>query len=126
MLGTCACRKKYVGQDISEEHIKESNEIIKLLNLDVQVKVQNILTDTNSSYDCLFTCSPYGGIEHWNILNDEVEKSCDEWIDICLDKYKCSKYLFVVNQTEKYKDYIVEEINNKSHLGEKKEYIILI
>ena len=74
----------------------------------------------------LFTCPPYGGKEHWNKNNDEVEMSCDEWIDICLDKYKVNKYLFVVDKTEKYKNNIVETIENKSHFGTNYEYVILI
>ena len=36
------------------------------------------------------------------------------------------KYLFVVDETEKYKNYIVETIENKSHFGSNFEYVILI
>ena len=90
------------------------------------VNVQDILTDNNKEYDCLFTCPPYGGKEHWNKDNDEIEKSCDEWINICLNKYNCKKYLFVVDKTEKYKNNIIETLENKSHFGKNNEYVILI
>ena len=125
LLGTCALNKKYIGQDINPDHVKESNEIIKFLNLDAQVTIKDVL-ESQGEYDCLFTCSPYGGKEHWNVLNDEVEKSCDEWIDECLNRFKCKKYLFVVDQTEKYKDKIVETLTNRSHFGSNNEYVILI
>lgn len=130
LIGSINCNKKYIGQDINEDHVRESNEIIlyKNCNKTCFVSVANVLTDTQKSFDntCLFTCPPYGGKEHWNENNDEVEKTCDEWIDICLEKYKCQKYLFVVDDTEKYKDRIVEVLENKSHFGSNKEFVILI
>lgn len=127
MIGCMNCNKKYIGQDIHEGHVKESNEIISYKKYEnCIVNVQNILTDTHKEYDCLFTCPPYGGKEHWNKNNDEIEKSCDEWIELCLNKYNCKKYLFVVDKTENYKNYIVETIENKSHFGSNFEYIVLI
>ena len=69
---------------------------------------------------------PICGKEHWNKDNDEIEKSCDEWINICLNKYNCKKYLFVVDKTEKYKNNIIETLENKSHFGKNNEYVILI
>lgn len=125
MLGACSLNKSYVGQDISRDHVSESQEIIKFLNLNAQVKEKDIL-DSHGIYECLFTCPPYGGKEHWNILNDLVEKSCDEWIDECLNRFDCFKYLFVVDETSKYKDNIVETLINKSHLVQKEEYVVLI
>jgi tRNA G10 N-methylase Trm11 len=127
LIGAQNCNKKYIGQDINEMHVSESNEIIAYKNYTkAVVTLQDILTDTPHDYECLFTCPPYGGKEHWNGNNDEVEKTCDEWIDICLEKYKCKKYLFVVDKTEKYKDKIVETITNKSHFGTNEEMVILI
>lgn len=127
MLGAANCQKRYIGQDINEDHVKESNEIIQYKNLqNCSVKVQDIISDSNGTYECLLTCPPYGGKEHWNINNDEVEKSCDEWIDLCLAKYSCKKYLFVVDETEKYKDKIVETISSKTLYGPREEFVILI
>ena len=126
MLGACSLDKSYIGQDINKDHLEESKQIAEFLGLkNVSLRVQNILEDSGE-YECLFTCPPYGGKEHWNIKNDLIEKSCDEWIDECLSRFKCKTYLFVVDETEKYRDYIVEDINNNSHFGNNKEYVIKI
>ena len=126
MLGACSLDKSYIGQDINKDHLEESKQIAEFLGLkNVSLRVQNILEDSGE-YECLFTCPPYGGKEHWNIKNDLIEKTCDEWIDECLNRFKCKTYLFVVDETEKYKDYIVEEISNSSHFGNNKEYVIKI
>jgi len=127
MVGAFRKGKKYIGFDINEEHVKESNEIKDFLKLEnVEVEVEDLIKAPVKSFNetALFTCPPYGDKEHWN--ENEVEKSCDEWIDLCLQKYKCSKYLFVVDKTEKYKDKIVEVLTNKSHFGKNQEYVILI
>lgn len=123
MLGVCSLGKGYIGQDINPETVEESNNIIKYFNLDASVKCKDLLKDSGE-YECLFTCSPYGSKEKWN---QEIEnKSCDEWIEEILSRYKCKEYLFVVDKTEKYLDYIVEELKNKSHFGSNLEYIIKI
>ena len=127
MLGAARCNKAYIGQDINEDHVRESNEIIQFKQLtNCSVIQQDVLTDSKKDFECLFTCPPYGGKEHWNVKNDEIEKSCDEWIDICLEKYKCKSYLFVVDKTEKYKDKVVEVLTNRSHFGKNNELVILI
>ena len=128
MIGAYRCSKKYIGHDISESHVKESNEIIKYLDIidKCSVTVKDILTEPNiqTKYECLFTCPPYSDKEQWN--ETETNLSCDEWIRICLEKYDCNAYLFVVDETTNYKNNIVEEIINKSHFGENKEYVIKI
>lgn len=128
MLASEKQNKKYFGYDINESHVKESNQIKefkKFFNSNIQVR--NVLDNYPiESYDALFTCPPYGGKEHWNENNDEVEKSCDEWINICLDKFSCQKYLFVVDKTEMYKNNIVQAIEQTSHFGNRKEYVVLI
>ena len=86
--------------------------------------MQKDIFESTGEYDCLFTCSPYGLKEIWN--ERETNKYCDEWIDECLQRFKCKRYVFVVDKTEKYKDKIVEEISNKSHFSNAKEYIIVI
>ena len=123
MLGACSCGKSYIGQDINETHVKESNEIIKKFDLNATVIQQDVFNSTGE-YDCLFTCSPYNLKEVWN--DTETNLSCDEWIDACLTRFKCKRYVFVVDKTEKYKDYIVEEISNKSHFSNTKEYVIVL
>ena len=60
VLGTCALDKQYIGQDINEQHIKESNEIIGFLGLqDLAAVRQEDILQSNGIYDCLFTCLPY-------------------------------------------------------------------
>lgn len=125
LLGACALDKHYIGQDINAQHIKESEDIIDFLGLQnlATVKQEDIL-QSSGTYDCLFTCSPYEDKEIWN--ETETVKSCDEWIDICLENFTCRKYLFVVDSTDKYKDNIVEILENKSHFGTNNEYVVLI
>ena len=53
-------------------------------------------------------------------------RTCDDWIDLCLSNFKCQRYVFVVDHTEKYQDYIVDEITNKSHMNKNSEYVICI
>lgn len=123
MLGCCALGKKYIGQDINMKHVIESNQIIDYLKLNATVKKQDIFID-QGKYECLFTCPPYGLKEIWN--ENETNYTCDMWIAQCITRYDCKKYLFVVDSSEQYKDYIIGEITNSSHFGNRKEYIILI
>lgn len=53
-------------------------------------------------------------------------RTCDDWIDICLKNYNCKRYVFVVDKTEKYKDSIVYELRNRSHVTDNIEYVICI
>ena len=123
MLGCCSLGKKYIGQDINEEQVLYSNQIIDFLKLNATVIQKNIF-ESSGEYDCLFTCSPYGLKEIWN--KEETNLSCDEWIDVCLNNFKCKKYLFVVDKTEKYEKNIVGEITNRSHFGSNTEKVVLI
>ena len=123
MLGTCSLGKKYIGQDINEKTVEESNNIISYFNLNASV-IEKDIFESKGEYDCLFTCPPYNNKEIWG--DDLTDKSCDDWIDECLFRFKCRRYLFVVDNTDKYKDYIVEEISNRSHLSNGKELVVLI
>ena len=127
LLGAMSLNKKYIGQDINPVTVKESNNLInyfKFFDLNkCEVSCKNSIC-TKGKYECLFTCPPYSDKENWNQSIEDL--SCDEWIDICLKNYKCKKYVFVVDKTEKYKDYIVDKIPNRSHLNTNYEYIILI
>ena len=109
--------------------MQESKEIINYKQIKTAtVETEDLISAQTRTYEhaALFTCPPYGGKEHWNKDNVEVEKTCDEWIDLCIEKHKCSKYLFVIDKTEKYKDYIVETLTNTSHFGSNNEHVILI
>lgn len=128
MIACEKAMKNYVGYDINKIHVEESNclkDFKKFKNSNIYVR--DVLSDFSmETYDALFTCPPYGGKEHWNENKDEIEKSCDEWIDVCLDKFDCQKYLFVVDKTDKYKDKVVEIIEKNSHFGVRKEYVVLL
>lgn len=124
LLGCASLNKRYIGQDINKIAVEESNQIIDFFNLSNISCVTNDSKITSGTYDCLFTCPPYSDKEIWEDTLDI--HSCDEWIDICLKNYHCKTYIFVVDDTEKYKDNIVETIHNKSHFTDNYEYIIKI
>ena len=124
MLGASSLGKRYIGYDINKEHILESKQIVEFLNLEnIELECVNSLEKTGT-FECLFTCPPYEAKEIWN--ENEIIKSCDEWIDECIKNYQCNQYLFVIDKTEKYKDFIVEELINKSHFAKNTELVIFI
>lgn len=123
MLGVTACRKNYIGQDINPVHVAESNNMINDLKLHAVVTCKDIF-ESAGTYECLFTCPPYNLKEIWN--EHETNMSCDQWIDECIKRFNCKQYLFIVDNTEKYKSNIVETIQNKSHFGTNYEYVVLI
>lgn len=124
LLGVVSTGKYYLGQDINSTTVSEANTIITDMNLlNCEVTVADIL-DSSGRYDCLLTCPPYDQKE---IYGDErVFKSCDDWIDECLSRFKCNRYVFVVDKTVKYASYVVETISTSSHLNKVNEYIIVI
>lgn len=125
LLGAINNSKIYIGQDINQKHVNESNEIINYKKYSkATISCVDVFQDSEKEFDCLFTCPPYNLKEVWN--ENETDLSCDEWIDICLAKYKCKKYLFVVDKTEKYQDFVVQEISNQSHFGKNSEKVIFI
>ena len=138
LLGTVACNKKYIGRDLSQTVINESIELIKFaspvfskmgINPDYDMK-QGDVTQNTGKYQCLLTCSPYGGkhggIERWDGVPDS-DNSCDDWIDICLKNYECDRYVFVTDDNiQKYKPYVKEELQNTCHWGSNKEYVVVI
>jgi hypothetical protein len=123
MLGACSLNKKYIGQDINSVTMIEASRLADFLKLDVCLSNKDSLYDSGN-YECLFTCPPYGNKENW--CQDIEELSADEWIEACLQNYKCKRYLFVIDKTEKYQQYIVEELQHKAHFSTAKELVILI
>ena len=123
MLGVTACGKKYIGQDINKTHVIESNNMLNALKLNATVTCKDLF-ESYGSYECLFTCPPYGLKEIWNENEDNL--TCDQWITECIKRFSCNRYLFVVDNTELYKDNIVETLINKSHFGTNHEYVVLI
>ena len=124
LLGVVSCDKKYIGQDINSVTIDETLKMILELKLNnVSVKVSDSTT-TKGTYDCLLTCPPYRLKETWG--QEIMNKSCDEWIDVCLNNFDCNRYVFVVDNTDKYKDYVMEKLTYKSHLRKSSEYVVVI
>lgn len=123
MLGACSLNKKYIGQDINSVTILEAKQIKDFFNLNAELEIKDSIYDIGK-YECLFTCPPYGNKENWHQNIEEL--SADEWITICIENYKCKRYLFVVDRTEKYRQCVVEELYNKSHFSNAKELVILI
>lgn len=123
MLGVCSLGMKYTGYDLNETAVKESKEIIKFLGLGASIEREDILKNSGSA-DVLFTCPPYGSKEIWS--GNEQFKECNEWIDICLERFECDTYMFVVDDPGKYKYKVVEILENRSHISSTKEYVILI
>ena len=124
LIGAFRCGKSYIGQDINVTHIGESNAVINYLGINNSNVIVKDIFNSEGQYDCLFTCPPYGNIEHWN--DTDVNFTCDEWITNCMNRFKCKAYLFVVDDTEEYKDFIVEELTNSSHFGINTEKVIFI
>lgn len=124
MLGVCASGKSYLGQDLNDVAVEESNSVIKFLNLtSASVRVMNVLNDSGE-FDCLMTCPPYSDKEIYG--NESEYKTCDEWISDLIDRYKCSRYIFVVDHTDRFLSDVVEEISSTSHFSKVKEYVVVI
>lgn len=123
MLGAAAAKKHYIGVDINSITVSEADKINKLFNLNANLSCDDSLY-TCGKYECVFTCPPYGNKEHWH--QDIEELSADEWITTILSNYDCNEYLFVVDHTELYSKFIMEEIENRSHFGSNNEKVVYI
>lgn len=123
MIGTCASGKHFIGQDLNKKAVEESNEIIHDFNLSAEVTMQDVL-HSEGQYECLLTCPPYDRKETY--ASETVFMSCDDWVTNCLTRFKCNKYVFVIDKTEKFESYIVEEIKTSSHYNTISEYIVVI
>lgn len=126
LLGVCSTGKKYLGSDLNENAVKEANEIIKFHQLNAIVCERDILDvyDQPVYCDCLLTCPPYFRKESYS---DETEyKTCDEWIELILDNFKCKRYVFVVDTVSEFKENIVEDIVTKSYFNNITEHVVVI
>ena len=127
LLGAASLNKQYIGHDVRNDAVNESNQIIQFLNLrDATVTSEDLrLADAHEyQHACLFTCPPYGHKEIY--FDDQLNLSCDEWIQLCLDRYHCSRYLFVVDKTEQFSQYVVEKLKSSSHFRNNSELVVLI
>ena len=132
MLGVLACNKNYYGSDLCEPSVSESYNIYEWLKSiyndipECYLDVADAEKVNSNDFDALFTCPPYEDIEQWPGVDADIH-NCDDWIDICIANNKCNKYLFVVDdKIDKWKNNVVETIENKSHFGSNMEYVVLI
>ena len=113
MLGAISLDKHYIGQDTSAVRVNESNRLLQFLHkYEIHFNAtisQNDIHHSSGKYECLFTCTPSG----------------DEWIDLCLERFTCKRYAFIVDSTDKYKHYIDCSLQNKSYYAND-QYIIII
>lgn len=125
LLGVASTGKQYCGQDISSAHVQESSSIVEFLSLQscCSVSCKDVL-QSSGAHECLLTCPPYSSKETYG--SETVFKSCDEWIDECTQRFSCKAYVFVVDSTEKYKQYVTETLHNSSHFSKSKEYVVVI
>ena len=123
MLGTTASNKAYIGYDIDPIIIDEARSIIEFHQLNASLRVCDSMQETGT-FDALFTSVPYRDTEIWT--GSPEYHTCDEWIDLCLAKYKCKQYLFVVDNVDKYKPYLVDTIKHHSRIRDEYEYVVFI
>ena len=126
MLACISMHKRYIGQDISETHICESLNMVQFLkdngiNMDVTLSVTDS-SQTIGTYQCLIANVPSGDEEYQDVHNIHTS---DEWIDICLNNFKCKRYVFIVKHTERYADKIVDTINNRYDFIDDYEIILI-
>ena len=128
MLAAISLGKKYIGQSASEIKVNESNNMVKFLRkygitCNVVISSKNMF-NSSGGYECLFTVPPTMD----EVLTDvgSINKTEDELIDLCLERFKCKRYLFVVKETTKYKDHIIIEVANKSRFNNCSEKIIIM
>jgi hypothetical protein len=125
MLGALSLNKTYIGQDLNPTAVQESNEILDFIDKhgNANVSLKNVF-ESQGNYDCLLTCPPYANKEHY--CKETEIKNCDDWIDEITERFKCYKYVFVVDNVDKYSQFIVEEIKSTSHFCTTKEYVVVI
>ena len=126
MLACISMHKRYIGQDISETHICESLNMVQFLkdngiNMDVTLSVTDS-SQTIGTYQCLIANVPSGDEEYQDVHNIHTS---DEWIDICLNNFKCKRYVFIVKHTERYADKIVDTLNNRYDFIDDYEIILI-
>lgn len=137
LLGAFINHIPYIGRDVNPKHIQESLQLAEWWNNN-KYPVQCDLavadaTATTGIYDCLLTCSPYATIDRYGARHNledwnnpgQLALTCDEWIDICLNNFKCRKYVFVVDDSIiKYRPYIVDTVSNYGHMSRNIEYVL--
>ena len=127
MIGVCSSFKKYIGSDINETILNENSKAIVDLNLNAELKQKSVKTyEWKDKNPVLFTDIPEKDSDMWDINNNGDNLSTDDWIDLITTQCNCPHYLFVVNSTERYKQYVKETLHHKHHYGDRVKQIIYI
>ena len=124
LLGVSSLGKSYIGQDLHAKAVEESNEIMEFYGVQNCSVICKDIFESSGEYECLLTCPPYNKKEVYSV--ETVFQPCDDWITEILSKFQCKRYVFVVDKTEKYKDYITEGLQTVSHYAKIGEYVIVI
>lgn len=114
MLGAISLGKKYIFNDKSETRLLESKRMVEFLN---KYKIKTNIEFRNNhdgEYPCLFTF----------ITCIDINQS-DNLIYEYLERYKCKRYVFIVDHTDKYKSNIEDLILDIDDLSEYKFIIII-
>lgn len=89
----------YVGLTDDKSKFNESTSLVEFLRKNAIQANANILESYAPSVSHEFLC---------NIIPFEVNP--DLWIENCINKFKCDKYLFIAYDTVKYRDNIILQI----------------
>lgn len=113
-------KKKYIGCDLNPELVAWHTSCNRNITCE---------DATNFKYGgkcSVFTCPPYSDTE----IYFEGQKILDEcsWFDIIIKNIpNASEYVMVCHQvSDKYKPFIVETKENKSHFGSNTEYVVVV
>lgn len=123
MLGVCSSGRRYLGYDINDTTIEEARKIIDFLSLKAEVECRDSLEELGE-FECLMTCPPYADKERWN--QDIDTHTAEEWITLLLRRFNCKRYIFIVDRPGRYMDNVKETIENTSHFGTSREYVVVI
>ena len=124
LLGVTSTGKRYIGSDLNAVAVTESNQVIQHFGLNATITHNDIFDYSKAEYQALLTCPPYGDKEVY--ANETVFKSCDEWIDECLNRFECNRYVFVVDKTDNYTEYVTETLQSSSHFANIEELVIVV
>ena len=126
MLGACSLGMSYTGYDIREEAIVEAGGIVEELSLPGVVLSCSAIEDLADSaqYDVLITCPPNSDKESWT--PNQICQGADYYVEMALAKINAKTYIFVVDSTTKYQDFVVEQIKGKRGNDKATQLVLVI
>lgn len=133
LLGSLAAGKSYIGYDINDITVKESNNLINWIETNfpeykgkAKVEERDAFL-SNGKADVFFSCPPYlrkdkkTPIEVWESSSGKIVclKDSDEIIDYVLANFDCDKYIFVFDSQggSKYSKYVKGNLENINYIN---------